>query len=477
MNVLLEEGDENDIIARLMQENNFSQHNTKRSNPSATSSKRTNIESAKSSETKSLSDDRSPYSSSEKGTTHSSMFIFIVKRLIKHARETLCELILVGTILDNNLLENISHSHPKSTNRKEGHESILSTDTNDKINNVIFVFKLLISIMQYHKEDNNKTSKYSNKAAFAPKRSYEETQYLMNACHATSLIVEALCYIQSTKVSSIALDFGVLYLLNGNRICQESFIAYLASCGPETTQKFFKSIVDRIEYATNSFSKPIFDQNKSQMKSKLDENVKDKKEQAPTESKNYVLVRVPAMCEFHVANLFRFLQLLCEDHYLDTQLLMISQDSLGVTKSHNLILPTVELLKVFGKWLHILPTESVGIVITTIMNFLIECAQGPCKVNQTFLVHHVQSIGEDISTMKIIDMNDVQAVLYTPDHSHFTSVNREILYEEVRLSPLCFRTRKLLKTLLLNFILSLLEGRELHADDQFTTALVPVILR
>jgi hypothetical protein len=278
--------------------------------------------------------------------------------------------------------------------------------------------------------------------------------------------------VQSAYISSLSFTLAVEYLRNGFRPCQESFFTYFQSSNVNDVEIFFKSLFDRIEIATTIYNKELFKAKKVNLED-IDDNKKRK-----NNSKNMELGSNP-ICELHTSQLFQTLQLLCEGHYAIAQECMLGQSVLGVKKSYCILNQTIELLKVFNEMI-LLPNarESTSVVIISIMEFLVECVQGPCKTNQNYLVEYLKDIGGVICGYQRAPLSESDINEETFSYADmFTSTSREIRFVRVRNSSLRYKSVKKLKILLAKFVLSLLEGRVLSQSDNFTTAIKQVFLR
>uniref|UniRef100_H2MVS4 Inositol 1,4,5-trisphosphate receptor n=1 Tax=Oryzias latipes TaxID=8090 RepID=H2MVS4_ORYLA len=209
----------------------------------------------------------------------------------------------------------------------------------------------------------------------------------------TKLFTDLVMSTKNDKIFQESIQLAICLLEGGNTEIQNSF--YKLMMGDNKSEKFFKVLHDRMKEAQTDI-KATVSVNVGEMTHKQREG---EMEMGPA-----VTIMKPIL---------RFLQLLCENHNLDLQNFLRSQNN---KTNYNLVCETLQFLDIMcgsttgglgllGLYIN---EFNVHLIIQT-LETLTEYCQGPCQENQTCIVTH-ESNGIDIITALIL--NDISPLCH-----------------------------------------------------------------
>jgi hypothetical protein len=401
------------------------------------------------------------------------------------------------------LVEIFNPTHPKVKEMKTKNLAI-NFDNHDCIQNVLFVLRVLTEILQV-KKDRDEGGKGSKSAPppssttmaqslFQDKNrreeifeTFEDIQILMTRNSACHLVIEIIASSPFYFLKKEALLFGIELLWNGNKESQDSFLSYWRK---HNCVSFFQAVYLELQSLTRHRREINFQRKKKKIYSpsaqggfRQEEGDEDVVAMGTTvEIEEEVLSELDHNAQnlenecgsiTMLKNVYRFMQLLCEGHNYDIQMLLEDQSSLSssnapsnqmysIHKSSGLLSETVILLNEF------IPLKEDGhsvsditnveaVAIKVMLDFLIESIQGPCHYNQEILA---------TNPMLFDVVNRIwHATGFAPNKS-------EKLHQELPNFPesesdqvIGYHTLKTLKATALTLRLSLLEGRKLTTSD------------
>ncbi|KDO20486.1 hypothetical protein SPRG_14004 [Saprolegnia parasitica CBS 223.65] len=232
-------------------------------------------------------------------------------------------------------------------------------------------------------------------------------QAKLDTLGATELVVDLVSTTDDQAVQDKAIELGIALLNGMNAKVQEHFYAiWIESANTD----FFQRLQSRLEAAMTH----------DNMTQEL--RLTPRRPKSPLKAPSHEgASKYEAM-----TRLLRFLQLLCEGHYLDAQRYLIAQR----TSSHNLVSATVAyLLDVSGA----LSAETL-VVYKQVFDTITECCQGPC--------HEAQ---ETVATYAFVSTIN-ELMLFSSKPTHHMSDASLVLYRDLKAS-------------IVISLLSLLEGR------------------
>jgi hypothetical protein len=387
------------------------------------------------------------------------------------------------------LVEIFNPTHPKMKQIRRDTNAIIF-DNHECIQNVLFVLRVLTEILQQKK--NEEETKQQCQEGHVMMRSgsggggnrgtgggeggglesFEDVQIMMTRNSSCSLIVEIIASSPFFLLKRQALLFGIELFWNGNLESQQSLLGYLRK---HNCVNFFRSIFEQLQELTRYRRELNFHRKRRRIYA---ENRDELFGDEPTAAADTMLMMEPSMegdCGSLVmlVDVYRFIQLMCEGHNIQIQMLLEDQSSLyssqvqstqiySIQKSYGLLSQTVSLLNEF------IPTKDDTQGVTEITNedaraikamldFLTEAVQGPCHFNQEILA----------SNPLFVDVVDRiwHATGLPPGKQEKLHQNPPPYSEEEKDLPIGYFTMKILKTTAVTLRLSLLEGRKLSTTD------------
>jgi hypothetical protein len=366
------------------------------------------------------------------------------------------------------LVEIFNPTHPKMRQIRRDTTAVIF-DNHECIQNVLFVLKLLTEILQV-KKNQEERSDLCNRTGL---ESFEDVQIMMTRNSACALIIEIIASSPFFLLKKQALLFGIELFWNGNLESQQSLLSYLRK---HNCVNFFRAIFTELQELTRYRRELNFHRKKRKY---FAEN-RDEFLLSPSTGEESPPDMEPKVREGDCGSLttlvdvYRFIQLLCEGHNYQIQMLLEDQSSLyssqiqntqiySIQKSYGLLSQTVALLNEF------IPTkdDSQGAAseitnkdahaIKAMFDFLIESVQGPCHFNQEILA----------SNPMFVDVIDrIWHATGVPPSKHERLHHKLAPYEEAEKDlPIGYSTMKILKTTAITLRLSLLEGRKLSTSD------------
>jgi hypothetical protein len=408
------------------------------------------------------------------------------------------------------LVEIFNPTHPKIKQMKINYHTI-SFDNHDCIQNVLFVLKVLTEILREKKDQEMmmmrkrrkqhvpSTTRVGNgmiQSVFLGKKNsllvheeifetFEDIQILMTKNSACHLVIEIISSSPFYFLKKQALLFGIELLWNGNKESQDSLLNYWYT---HHSIIFFQSIYLELQSLIRHRREINFNFKKKKLFSKHFKNLQDDEVQVEVgirrvnveEEILFGLDSTATTLENEcgsnkmLTNVYRFLQLLCEGHNYDIQMLLEDQSSLysshiqknqfySIQKSYGLLSETVLLLNEFipfqegGEMSVSEMTNEDALAIKVMLEFLIESVQGPCHYNQEILA----------TNPMLFDVVDRiwHATGFAPNKNEKLHQELPTFPESESNQVIGYHTMKILKTTALTLRLSLLEGRKLSTTD------------
>ncbi|XP_023812775.1 inositol 1,4,5-trisphosphate receptor type 3 isoform X2 [Oryzias latipes] len=241
----------------------------------------------------------------------------------------------------------------------------------------------------------------------------------------TKLFTDLVMSTKNDKIFQESIQLAICLLEGGNTEIQNSF--YKLMMGDNKSEKFFKVLHDRMKEAQTDI-KATVSVNVGEMTHKADQKggnndllllnqgesiapIAGASAQPAGEQREGEMEMGPAVTI--MKPILRFLQLLCENHNLDLQNFLRSQNN---KTNYNLVCETLQFLDIMcgsttgglgllGLYIN---EFNVHLIIQT-LETLTEYCQGPCQENQTCIVTH-ESNGIDIITALIL--NDISPLCH-----------------------------------------------------------------
>ncbi|EGZ27123.1 hypothetical protein PHYSODRAFT_308549 [Phytophthora sojae] len=222
-------------------------------------------------------------------------------------------------------------------------------------------------------------------------------QIKLNHLGVTRLVVQLIASRDSDALFASSIEVGVALLDGMNAEVQESFCSYWSE---PANEKFFERIQDRIEKAC----KLIHSIDRASMlhhrHSMFGFNVDAPGDKVPGAADKGVSKRLGAP----ITSIFRFLQLLCEGHYLTAQRALIAQPH--ATVSANLVESTTSFL--LDTYLAL--TDMDMGLITQLFETITEYCQGPCVEAQETVANYKFISAVNALLTHSFDLRSEQAV-------------------------------------------------------------------
>lgn len=399
----------------------------------------------------------------QSGSQKKITFSALARRLISFCREDIVKM------KDGNegshfatLVEIFNPTHPKMKQIRTDYNSIIF-DNHECIQNVLFVLKILTEILQAKKngEECTMASDSNDTRLRNGLETFEDVQIMMTRNSACFLLIEIISTSPFYLLKKQALLFGIELFWNGNLESQQSLLTYLQKYN---CVRFFQSIFEELQGLTRA---------------RRDVNLLRKKRRNFIQNNSQSIdisetISIEDDCTSIqvLVDVYRFIQLLCEGHNHQIQMLLEDQSSLyssqiqnnqmySIQKSYGLLSQTVSLLNEFfptkddSQTIEITNEDSHA--IKAMLDFLTEAVQGPCHRNQEILA----------SNPMFVDVIDRiwHATGFAPGKGDKLHEGPPIFSEETKLLPVGYYTMKTLKTTALTLRLSLLEGRKLSPSD------------
>lgn len=274
-------------------------------------------------------------------------------------------------------------------------------------------------------------------------------QLELNRHGASELVAEMFLNETSDEIFDQAVELAIAMLDGGNIVVQDSIFKYLKSVG-QRSERFFKTFHDKISLGqkmvqnqlslpnadllaggsafTSFFSQNTFDESAEEMHEDPTEessllwheaDLSDAKDPlfdthyrkrsslgSASQQSHQIL---PASVQ-NLKSVFRFLQLLCENHNNDFQNFLREQPENKM--NHNLVGETLFLLDslcgshtgLLGLLGNYITTDSYSLIVQ-ILETLTEYCQGPCHANQDCIAMHESNA---IDVIVAIVLNDIQ---------------------------------------------------------------------
>eukprot|EP01060_Flectonema_neradi_P030314 TRINITY_DN4372_c6_g1_i1.p1 TRINITY_DN4372_c6_g1~~TRINITY_DN4372_c6_g1_i1.p1 ORF type:complete len:2743 (+),score=487.11 TRINITY_DN4372_c6_g1_i1:100-8328(+) len=215
-------------------------------------------------------------------------------------------------------------------------------------------------------------------------------QNILNSLGCTELVTSLIQAPDSEQVVHQALLFGIALLENGNLQVQGCLMKYFETLNDES---FFASLRGRMQKGLALIKEAQMREKKRAMETNIGTPLHQPSTAGSdgiplSPSSFYKDGQVPFYLEtnlYHVKDVLRLLQLFCEGHNLDLQSYIHSQPdnlhSMDLVKESFLLLKAILALRLSHMDSYLMDIVLQG------FNSLTEYCQGPCKDNQTAIVH------------------------------------------------------------------------------------------
>lgn len=425
-------------------------------------------------------------------------FSALARRLISFCREDIIKM------KDGNegshfatIVELFHPTHPKMKQIQRNYHQSIIFDNHECIQNVLFILKILTEILQSKKNgeectksilvgDGSSTSTSSSTSTTSSSggsgpgetllrnglETFEDIQIMMTRNSACYLIIEILSTSPFYLLKKQAILYGIELFWNGNLESQQSLLSYLKK---HNCVQFFQSIYEELQELIH-IRKEINFLRKKKRNLQFNENDEDTSSSSTSGISNLNLMENDRNSIQVLVDIYRFIQLLCEGHNHEIQMLLEDQSGLyssqiqnhqmySIQKSYGLLSQTITLLNEFfptkddphSMDMDISITNEDSLAIKAMLDFLIEAVQGPCHFNQDILA----------SNPMFVDVIDRiwHATGFAPSKNDKLHTKPPVFTKEEKSLPVGYYTMKTLKITALTLRLSLLEGRKLTPTD------------